>query len=639
LQDDCARQTQKKRLAGGSLFSDTLAMKKMFHFAAALMISGLFSAHAAEPGKSQKLTSPDQVPEGLSQSDWQSIREAYSTSLNAQAAGAINQQAYLKAPNKDKEDRFGSSVAISGDTVVVGAYGEDSNAKGVNGNLTDNSAIDSGAVYVFVRSDGSWTQQAYLKASNTGANDLFGASVAISGNTIVVGAFGESSNAVGVNGNEDSNSANEAGAAYVFIRSGGSWTQQAYLKSSNTDANDFFGISVAISLDTIVVGASSESSSAMGVGGDQTNNNATSSGAAYVFTRSGSSWNQQAYIKASNTETGDRFGSSLSVSGDTIVVGAEFESSDALGVNGDQTNNSAFRSGAAYVFTRSGISWTQQAYLKASNTDEGDNFGNSVAISGDTVVVGARYESSNAVGVNGNQADDSASQSGAAYVFTRIGTNWTQQAYLKASNTNIADAFGFSVAVSGNTIVVGAFLESNNAMGVNGDQGNDDFTSSGAAYVFTRSGLSWVQQAYLKASNTDKGDIFGVSVAVSGDTLLIGANGEDSNASGVNGNQLNNTTTDSGAAYAFVLPTPESPTVKPPAVVKYQVNVKVKKAKFGKVTGAGSFDAGSTVTLKAKAKKGRKFVGWFENKKRISKKKKLTLKMLSMNRSIIAKFQ
>ena len=175
-------------------------------------------------------------------------------------------------------------MAISGDTVVVGAVDEASSATGVNGNGLDDSARGAGAAYVFFRSGGSWTQQAYLKASNTGAGDAFGFSVAISGDTVVVGAVGEASNATGVNGNGGDNSADEAGAAYVFVRSGGSWTQQAYLKASNTGAGDQFGASVAIFGDTVVVGAYGEDSNATGVNGNEGDNSAADAGAAYVST-------------------------------------------------------------------------------------------------------------------------------------------------------------------------------------------------------------------------------------------------------------------------------------------------------------------------------------------------------------------
>jgi hypothetical protein len=470
----------------------------------------------------------------------------------------VAQQAYLKASNTGTDDRFGQSVAVSGDTVVVGASHEDSNATGANGDQADNSAGDAGAAYVFVRSGTTWTQQAYLKASNTELRDYFGTSLAISGDTVVVGAPFESSNATGVNGDQADNSATGSGAAYVFVRTGTTWTQQAYLKASNTELRDYFGSNVAVSGDTVVVGASSEDSSATGVNGDQADNSASFAGAAYVFVRSGTIWTQQAYLKASNTDAGDYFGTSVAISGDTVVVGASREDSNATGVNG-ANNNSATDSGAAYVFVRSGTVWTQQAYLKASNTGVRDGFGRSVAVSGDTIVVGAYGEASNATGVNGNGANNSAPNSGAAYVFVRTGTTWTQQAYLKASNTEVGDdSFGISVAVSGDTVVVGAQQEDSNATGVNGDQADNSASFAGAAYVFVRSGTTWTQQAYLKASNTGGGDdefifgdIFGCSVAVSGDTVVVGAFWEDSSATGVNGNQADNSAFGAGAAYVF----------------------------------------------------------------------------------------
>jgi len=475
----------------------------------------------------------------------------------------IAQQAYLKASNTQVFDLFGHSVAMSGDTVVVTAE-EDSNATGVNGNQADNSAPNSGAAYVFVRSGLTWTQQAYLKASNTGAFDYFGFSVAVSGDTVVVGAYGESSSATGVNGNQVDNSAANSGAAYVFVRNGGTWTQQAYLKASNTEAGDSFG-SVAVSGDTVVVGGGDDSS-ATGVNGNQADNSAPGSGAAYVFVRSGVTWTQQAYLKASNTEAGDSFGS-VAVSGDTVVVGASREYSSATGVNGNQADNSAPDSGAAYVFVRSGGTWTQQAYLKASNAGRNDYFGASVGVSGDTVVVGASGERSSATGVNGNQADNSAINSGAVYVFVRSGATWTQQAYLKASNTEAGDYFGSSVAVSGDTVVVGADEERSNATGVNGNEADNSTPGSGAAYVFVRNGGTWTQQAYLKASNTEMGDEFGRSVAVSGDTLIVGASWEDSSATGVNGNEADNSTPGSGATYVYLHPLSVTITSSPPGMI------------------------------------------------------------------------
>ncbi len=479
------------------------------------------------------------------------------------------QQAYLKGSNTYAVDHFGYSVAVSGDTVVVGAIYEASNATGVNGDQTNNLSPGSGAAYVFVRNGSTWSQQAYLKASNTGVGDQFGRLVAVSGDTVVVGAILEASNATGVDGDQTNNSALESGAAYVFVRNGSTWSQQAYLKASNTGAGDLFGLAVAVSGDTVVVGAIYEDSNATGVDGDQTNNSAVDSGAAYVFVRNGSTWSQQAYLKASNTGVSDWFGFPVAVSGDTVVVGAHTEASNATGVDGDQTNNANPSSGAAYVFVRNGSAWSQQAYLKASSIG-GDTFGYSVAVSGDTVVVGARFEDSNATGVNGDQTNNSAPSSGAAYVFVRNGGTWSQQAYLKASNTDVLDYFGISVAVSGDTVVVGAYQEDSNATGVGGDQTNNSAVDSGAAYVFVRNGGTWSQQAYLKPSNTGAGDWFGFSVGVSGNTVVVGAYFEDSSATGVNGDQTNNAAGDSGAAYVFFLPSNIAPAITPTPVTRQQ---------------------------------------------------------------------
>ncbi len=482
---------------------------------------------------------PGSLPDGQSGGDWASFQ----------------QQAYLKASNTDDGDFFGWSVAISGDTLVVGARNENSNASGVNGDQSNDSTTNAGAVYVFTRSGTEWRQQAYLKASNTDSNDLFGLSLAISGDTLVVGTRSEDSNATGVNGDQSDNSAVQAGAAYVFTRSGAVWSQQAYLKASNTDTNDRFGFSVAISGDTLVVGADGEDSNATGINGGQSNNSAGDAGAAYVFTRDGTKWSQQAYLKASNSDGNDFFGHAVAISGDTLVVGANGEHSSATGVNGDENDNSAEGAGAAYVFTRSGTQWSQQAYLKASNNDILDQFGFSVTISGDTVVVSADLEDSNATGINGDQSDNSLVGAGAAYVFTRSGTQWSQQAYLKASNTGAGDDFGGAMAISGDTLLVGAYPEDSNATGTNGDQGDNSSTNSGAAYVFRRSGTTWRKQAYLKASNTDAIDGFGHAVAINDDTLVVGVIFEDSNATGINGDQNNNSAENSGAVDVFIATT------------------------------------------------------------------------------------
>lgn len=405
-------------------------------------------------------------------------------------AGVWTQQAALKASNAASGgDEFGSSISLSGDTLAVGAPAEDSRAKGVNGNQVDNSANGSGAVYVFTRTNGVWSQQAYLKASNTEAIDMFGTSVAVSGDTLAVGATGEDGDATGSNGNQVNNRSSGSGAVYVFTRENGVWRQQAYIKASNPDANDRFGTSVALSGGTLAVGAIGEASSANGVNGDQTANNAPVSGAVYVFTRMAGVWRQQAYLKASNTvvngymRVAQWFGISIALSADTLAVGSPLESSGARGVNGNQANQDAPISGAAYVFTRTNGVWGQQAYVKASNTGGEDGFGYSVALSGDRLAVGAFFEDSRATGVGGNQADNSATDSGAVYVFKRTSGVWRQRSYVKASNTAAGDAFG-GVALHGTTLVVGAGNEDSNALGVNGNQTNNSAADSGAAYVF-----------------------------------------------------------------------------------------------------------------------------------------------------------
>ncbi|HEU4323729.1 MAG TPA: FG-GAP repeat protein [Roseiflexaceae bacterium] len=482
------------------------------------------------------------TPAGLTQTDWKAL----------QALLPPTQQTYLKASNTGVRDLFGGQVAVSGNTVVVGSPSEDSAATGANGNQSDNSADGSGAVYVFVRNGTKWSQQAYLKASNTGESDFFGWSVAISGDTIAVGAPYESSAATGVNGDQADNSAIIAGAVYVFVRNGTEWSQQSYLKASNTGESDFFGWSVAISGDTIAVGALFERSAATGVNGNQSDNSAGGSGAAYVFVRNGTEWSQQAYLKASNTQVLDMFGYAVAVSGDTVVVAAPSEDSAATGVNGNQADNSAMSAGAVYVFVRNGTEWSQQAYLKASNTGEGDSFGYGLALSDDTIVVGAPYKGSTATGVNGNQTDNTAPGAGAAYVFVRNGAEWSQQAFLKASNSEKGDLFGGSVGISKNSVVISAAGEDSVATGVNGNGANNGAESAGAAYVFVRNGTTWSEYAYLKASNTGLGDIFGNSVAVSESTVVVGAVDESSAATGVNGNGSDNSMVRAGAAYVFV---------------------------------------------------------------------------------------
>lgn len=471
--------------------------------------------------------------------------------------------AYLKASNAQLGDQFGTVVAISadGNTLAVGAPFEDGGVAGVDGNQADNSVANAGAVYVFTRSGAVWSHQAYLKASNPGGTDTFALSLALSGdgNTLAVGAPLEDSNATGVNGDGSNNLAVDAGAVYVFGRSGGAWSQQAYLKGAATGAGDQFGHAVGLSADgnTMVVGVPLEDGSTDGVNGDQTLRFTTNAGAAYVFTRTGATWSQQAYLKAGNVQMQDRFGQSVAVSGDgaTVAVGAHFEDGNGTGLAGDPFSNGMPNSGAAYVFTASGGVWSQQAYVKASNTGNGDQFGFAVALSGngDTLAVAANTEAGNGTGVNGGaQADNSALQAGAVYVFSRSAGTWAQQAYVKASNTRALATFGNALALAsdGNTLAVGSRFEFSNATGIGGNQADTSAFSAGAVYLFTRAASVWTQAAYLKAPNAQANDQFGVSVSLTGDggTLAVGASRE---AGALGAGQADNSADSAGAVYLY----------------------------------------------------------------------------------------
>jgi hypothetical protein len=407
---------------------------------------------------------------------------------------------YIKASNTETIDQFGNAVSISedGTRLAVSATSEDSNATGINGNQSNNSSSDSGAVYMFRRDGSIWTQEAYIKASNTGLGDFFGHFLKLSGDgtRLVVSAPLEDSNATGVNGNQSNNSAASAGAVYVFHRSGTIWTQEAYLKASNTEATDGFGNNnVTMSSDgsRIAVGAYNEDSNATGINGNQTNNSASDSGAAYVFKRTGTTWTQEAYIKASNTGAGDSFGRFLDLSGDgtRLVVGATQEQSNATGINGNQSDNSMSRAGAVYVYTRSGTTWTQEAYIKASNTLYSNLFGSAMSLAhdGSRLAVASILEDSPSSGINGSQTQaGTLDDYGAVYMFSRNGTTWVQEAYIKASNPDLDDEFGGTVSLSkyGFKLAVGSRRESSNAIGINGNQSNNSANVSGAAYVFTR---------------------------------------------------------------------------------------------------------------------------------------------------------
>lgn len=333
-----------------------------------------------------------------------------------------------------------------------------------------------GSAYVFVRSDSTWTQQAKLVASDGAAVDLFGSSVAIYENTAIVGAQ-----------NDDIGTRTNQGSAYVFARSGTVWTQQAKLVATDGQGGDTAGKEVGIYGDTVILGAHNH------------NNTATDQGAAYVFVRSGTTWTQQAKLSASDSLTDDNFGWDVGIWENTAVISAPFDDIDG---NNDQ--------GSAYVFVRSGSAWTQQAKLIYSdfNGVPDDHFGYSVAVSGNTAVIGTPLD-------NIRPGIDQ----GSAYVFARSGTVWTEQAKLVPSEAAEVDQFGRSIDLFENTLVV--------------------TTARETVWVFHRTGSAWTEQRKLTSSDGEVGDNFGAAAAVSGDTVLVGA--EANFVSGVR----------TGSAYAY----------------------------------------------------------------------------------------
>ncbi len=383
--------------------------------------------------------------------------------------GLWQQAAVLKADNFGDGDQFGSSVALLGDLLAVGAPLEDGGIGGIKDTPTiDETESESGAVYLFRRdAGGMWLQEAYVKETSPIATDQFGSSVALAMNMLVVGA-------PGVN----SVTATNSGAAFVFVRSDGQWRQQAIALAAAVPAQDEeFGFSIALAGDWLAVGAPGNASAATGVGATPGEPTASRSGAVHLFRRGeGESWESDLFIKASNTDANDRFGTSVALTADSLLVGSPGEGSNSSGVNPDsgQADNTSALSGAAYAFGYAGESWSQIAYVKASNGTESDQFGFSVALADDRMVVGARGE------------DSQEQRSGAVYPFRFMSNAWVAEAAIKASNPDSGDEFGLSVAISADTLVIGAPDEASNATGIGPslDQANNSAESSGAVYLF-----------------------------------------------------------------------------------------------------------------------------------------------------------
>lgn len=331
------------------------------------------------------------------------------------------EQAKLIAADGAAFDGFGNSVAINGDTVIVGAANDDGTA-----------GTNQGTAYIFVRSGNVWSQQAQLIATDAAANDLFGSSVAIYGDTAVVGAC-----------LDDQSPGTNQGAVYIFSRTGSVWMQQAKLVAPDAANLDQFGFSVAIYQDTIVIGASFDSFPGI-----------SQQGSAYIFVRTGSVWTQQAKLTASDPSVNDRFGNSLAIHKNTVIVGT-WQDDGSAGV--DQ--------GSAYVFIRTLNTWTQQAKLIAADAQSNDQFGFSVSLQNDIAVVGAHLDSAP------NNYDQ-----GSAYVFIRNGTAWTQKSILRSSYSSSNEELGYAVGISGNAVIAGAYREGTPVGGL---------YQRGAAYLFS----------------------------------------------------------------------------------------------------------------------------------------------------------
>ena len=471
-------------------------------------------------------------------------------SVTVERAIAVAQSSYVKSSVNTAHGNFSFEIALDGDTLAVS-----------NGT--------TGAVDIYTHASAGWAFQARVTASNGEYMDGFGFGLALSGDTLAVGAPFEDSAASGLNADQSNNDAINSGAVYIFTRKGNTWSERAYLKATHPQYLDVFGSELALAPDPevsgeslLVVGAPCESSKARGVYADDADDSARDAGAVYVFGGSGANWVQRAFIKASNTavtpmsQPGAQFGSTISLSGTRLAVGAPNENCSSTGVNNQQDNTNAPGSGAVYVFERDHGAWLQTAYVKPNNTHTWDTFGNSVAIQGTRLAVGAYWEHSVGKGVDAPQQPNPGDHpSGAVYVFELDGNKWSQSTFIKASNSQDGAGFGQAVALQGDLLAVTANREASG----NRDPRDNSAPGAGAAYLFHFAQGSWVEHAYVKASNPNGapsnpdqiGDGFGQGVCLSGHTLAVSAPYEASNATLIGGDQTNNASESSGAAYLF----------------------------------------------------------------------------------------
>ena len=397
---------------------------------------------------------------------------------DAPTVPVINEFQEIVANDGVAFQQFGFKVSIDGNTAIVGA-----------------ERVGNGAAYVFVNNEGIWTQQAKLVASDGANSDFFGSCVSVDGDTAVVGAVRDSHSGL-----------NMPGSAYVFTRTGETWTEQTKLTASDAADNDRFGLGCSIDDDTAIIGANLND-----------NNGFNNNGAAYIYNRSGTAWSEQTKLVGTSPRDNGTFGWSVDIDAGRVIIGATGEH-------------------AAYLYRFANGNWEFDGRLVGNDTVSGDIFGESVAIKGNNAIVGAER-----VDLNGQ------TEVGAAYVFVRGPSVWTQQGKLTPPDGQTNDLFGKSVAIDGDFAVVGSLFHDANGLGL-----------SGAAYGFQRIGSNWVQTYKLLHSEVESGDALGISVALQGRTALVGSRWRDvvseALVKNVSQNLVGGTNVDQGAGYFFEIP-------------------------------------------------------------------------------------
>ena len=362
----------------------------------------------------------------------------------------------LTASDGAENNKFGFGLSLDGDTAIISSY------------LDNDNGANSGSAYIFTRSNGVWTQQQKLTASDGAVNDYFGFNVSIDGDTAIISSYADDDNATG------------SGSAYIFTRSNGVWTQQQKLTASDGAENDYFGVGLSLDGDTAIISSYLD------------DDNGADSGSAYIFTRSNGVWAQQQKLTASDGAENDYFGYSVSMDGDTAIISSYLD------------DDNGADSGSAYIFTRSNGMWIQQQKLTASDGVANDYFGVRLSLDGDTAIISSYLD------------DDNGADSGSAYIFTRSNGEWAQQQKLTASDGVENDRFGNVISIDGNTAVIGA-------------TGSSSGNISGSAYVFTSSNELWTQQQKIIPSDGDAFDFFGGRISLDGDTVIISSYLDDDN--------------------------------------------------------------------------------------------------------------